>query len=193
MSDIVKNLFLRIFDMSDIAKSFVVLIVSVILVHLAYIGYVRPEADLLLEAAKQASQSAPRDLVIVLKDYEQEICIILMLWGSFLILSKCRTILRSKYLYTVDIIEEIKVEAECPQPDPRPEPDPVTQQGPQCDPGGGGNRQGKSDIPAQMGDAPGRAEIHSGQQEGIDHLFGCRHGISAVSVHIYPRNDSTFL
>ena len=110
MSDIVKNLFLRIFGMSDIAKSFVVLIVSVILVHLAYIGYVRPEADLLLEAAKQASQSAPRDLVIVLKDYEQEICIILMLWGSFLILSKCRTILRSKYLYTVDIIEEIKVE-----------------------------------------------------------------------------------
>ena len=90
--------------MSDIVKSFVVLIVSVILVHLAYIGYVRPEAELLLEAAKQVSQSPPRDLVIVLKDYEQEICIILMFWGSFLILSKCRTILRSKYLYTVDII-----------------------------------------------------------------------------------------
>ncbi len=110
MSDIVKKFFLRIFDMSDIAKSFVVLIVSVILVHLAYIGYVRPEADLILEAAKQVGQSTPRDLVIVLKDYEQEICIILMLWGSFLILSKCRTILHSKYLYTVDIIEEIKVE-----------------------------------------------------------------------------------
>jgi biopolymer transport protein ExbB/TolQ len=31
-----------------------------------------------------------------------------MLWGSFLILSKCRKILRSKYLYTVDIVEEIK-------------------------------------------------------------------------------------
>ncbi len=93
--------------MSDIVKSFVVLIVSVILVHLSYIGFVRPEAEFLLEAAKQASQSAPRDLVIVLKDYEQEICIILMLWGSFLILSKCRTILRSKYLYTVDMIGEV--------------------------------------------------------------------------------------
>jgi len=57
MSDIVKKFFLRIFDMSDIAKSFVVLIVSVILVHLAYIGYVRPEADLILEAAKQVGQS----------------------------------------------------------------------------------------------------------------------------------------
>jgi len=94
--------------MSDIVKSFLVLIISVILVHLAYIGYVRPEAELILEAARQAGQSAPRDLIIVIKDYEQEICIILMLWGSFLILSKCRKILRSKYLYTVDIVEKIK-------------------------------------------------------------------------------------
>jgi biopolymer transport protein ExbB/TolQ len=94
--------------MSDVVKSFLVLIISVILVHLAYIGYVRPEAELILEAARQASQSAPRDLIIVIKDYEQEICIILMLWGSFLIISKCRKILRSKYLYTVDIVEEIK-------------------------------------------------------------------------------------
>jgi len=94
--------------MSDVVKSFLVLIISVILVHLAYIGYVRPEAELILEAARQAGQSAPRDLIVVIKDYEQEICIILMLWGSFLILSKCRKILRSKYLYTVDIVEEIK-------------------------------------------------------------------------------------
>jgi biopolymer transport protein ExbB/TolQ len=94
--------------MSDAVKSFLVLIISVILVHLAYISYVRPEAELILEVARQAGQSAPRDLIIVIKDYEQEICIILMLWGSFLILSKCRKILRSKYLYTVDIVEEIK-------------------------------------------------------------------------------------
>jgi biopolymer transport protein ExbB/TolQ len=92
--------------MSDILKSFLVLIVSIVIVHLAYIGYIRPEADLLLETARQAGQSAPRNLLIVLKDYEQEICLILMLWGSFLILSKCRTILRNNYLFAVDLIEE---------------------------------------------------------------------------------------
>ncbi len=92
--------------MSDIVKNLIALLVSIIVVHLFYIGYVRPEADLLLEAARQAGQSAPRDLVIVLKDYEQEICFILMLWGSFLILSKCRTIIRNNYLFTVDLIEE---------------------------------------------------------------------------------------
>ena len=92
--------------MSDIVKSFIVLILSIIVVHLAYIGYIRPEADLMLETARQAGQSAPRALVIVLKDYEQEICFILMIWGSFLILSKCHTILRNNYLFTVDLIEE---------------------------------------------------------------------------------------
>jgi biopolymer transport protein ExbB/TolQ len=101
--------------MSDIVKSFIVLIVSIIVVHLTYIGYVRPEADLLLETARQAGQSAPRALMIVLKDYEQEICFILMLWGSFLILSKCRTILRSNYLFTVDLIEETVDESLVPE------------------------------------------------------------------------------
>jgi biopolymer transport protein ExbB/TolQ len=101
--------------MSDILKSFLVLIVSIITVHLAYIGYVRPEADLLLETARQAGQSAPRNLMIVLKDYEQEICLILMLWGSFLILSKCRTILRNNYLFTVDLIEENEEESFVPE------------------------------------------------------------------------------
>lgn len=101
--------------MSDIVKSFLVLLVSVVVVHLAYIGYVRPEADLLLETARQAGQSAPRDLMIVLKDYEQEICFILMLWGSYLILSKCRSILRNNYLFTVDLIEEAAGESLVPE------------------------------------------------------------------------------
>ena len=74
--------------MSEIVKNFIALIISIIIVHLVYIGYIRPQADILLDAARLAGQSAPRDLVIVLKDYEQEICFILMIWGSFLILSK---------------------------------------------------------------------------------------------------------
>ena len=101
--------------MSEIIKSFIVLLVSIIVVHLAYIGYVRPEADLLLETARQAGQSAPRNLMIVLKDYEQEICLILMLWGSYLILSKCRSILRNNYLFSVDMLEETADEGLLPE------------------------------------------------------------------------------
>ena len=101
--------------MSDMVKSVLVLLVSIIVVHLIYIGYVRPEADLLLETARRAGQTAPRDIVIVLKDYEQEICFILMFWGGYLILSKCRTILQNKYLFTVDLIEETEEEGFAPE------------------------------------------------------------------------------
>lgn len=101
--------------MSEIVKNFIALIISVIIVHLVYIGYIRPQADILLDAARLAGQSAPRDLVIVLKDYEQEICFILMLWGSFLIFSKCIMILRNNYLFTVDLIEETTEENLVPE------------------------------------------------------------------------------
>ncbi len=92
--------------MSQMMKSTAALIVSAITVHLAYIGFVRPQADLIMQASQLAGQSAPRDILVVLKDYEQEICIILMLWAGFLILSKCFAILKNKYLFSVDLLED---------------------------------------------------------------------------------------
>ncbi len=86
-------------------KSFIALIISVIFVHLIYIGYVRPEASALIEIAQAQGLSSPRDVVIILKDYEQEICFILMLWGCFLITTNYREILKTKYLFSVDLLE----------------------------------------------------------------------------------------
>jgi len=91
--------------MSEMMKSLTALIASAISVHLAYIGFIRPQADLIIDAAKQAGQSAPRDMLVILKDYEQEICIILMLWAGFLIISKCLAILKNQYLFSVDLLE----------------------------------------------------------------------------------------
>jgi biopolymer transport protein ExbB/TolQ len=91
--------------MSSMVKSVIGLIVSIITVHLAYIGYIQPEAKLVIEAARNVGQSAPRDLVVILKDYEQEICLILMFWGIFLILGKCSVILSERYLFNVDLFE----------------------------------------------------------------------------------------
>jgi len=92
--------------MSEMIKSIAVLIGSAITVHLSYIGYIRPQADVIIAQAKLAGQSAPRDILVVLKDYEQEICLILMLWAIYLILSKCFAILKDKYLFTVDLLED---------------------------------------------------------------------------------------
>jgi len=91
--------------MSELIKSLSVLIGSTIAVHLSYIGFVRPQADMIIAEAKLAGQSAPRDLLVILKDYEQEICIILMLWAGYLILSKCMAILKDRYLFSVDLLE----------------------------------------------------------------------------------------
>ena len=62
------------------------LLFAVIVVHAAYIGVIRPSADsqLAIQAAQQAAGEAPtgnRSLAIVIKDYEQEACFILMLWA----------------------------------------------------------------------------------------------------------------
>jgi len=62
------------------------LLIAIILVHAAYVGVIRPSADsqLALQAAQQAAGEAPtgnRSLAIVIKDYEQETCFILMLWA----------------------------------------------------------------------------------------------------------------
>jgi biopolymer transport protein ExbB/TolQ len=87
-------------------KNFVALILSVIIVHMIYIGYVRPEANALIEISQAEGQSVPREVVVILKDYEQEICFILMLWGCFLIVNSYREILKTKYLFSVDLIED---------------------------------------------------------------------------------------
>lgn len=87
-------------------KSFIALVTSIIIVHLVYIGYIRPEASALIEAAQQQGLSSPRDVVVILKDYEQEICFILMLWGCFLIGTLYQEILKTKYLFSVDLLED---------------------------------------------------------------------------------------
>jgi biopolymer transport protein ExbB/TolQ len=91
--------------MSRTALSLLSLAFAVIAVHLLYIGYIRPEAALAIEIAKQAGQSAPRVIAVILKDYEQEICMVLMFWGTFLILGKCYEILKDRYLFNVDLVE----------------------------------------------------------------------------------------
>lgn len=92
--------------MTQLMKSFAALIVSIVVVHMIYIGYIRPEAAQLMAIALEQQQSLPRDLVVIVKDYEQQICFILMLWGCYLIFSAYRQILKNHFLYSVDLIAD---------------------------------------------------------------------------------------
>lgn len=93
--------------MAQIIKNLTALVVSILAVHALYIGVIRPEADAILAAAQAAGQSAPRDVFVILKDYEQEICLILMVWGVYLIVGKSVAILRDRYLFAVDFLEDM--------------------------------------------------------------------------------------
>jgi len=91
--------------MTRLLPSLLALAFSVITIHLLYIGYIQPEAAVAMELAHQAGKSAPRVFVVILKDYEQEICLMLMVWGTFLISAKCLSILKHRYLFDVDLLE----------------------------------------------------------------------------------------
>ncbi len=91
--------------MMRLLPPFLTLAFSILAVHLVYIGYIRPEASLAIDLARQAGLSSPRIPVVILKDYEQELCFILMLWGTFSIAGKCYVILKDRYLFDVDLLE----------------------------------------------------------------------------------------
>ena len=91
--------------MPNVYKNLLVLVLAIIAIHLTYIGFIRPQAELAIETARQAGQSAPRDLFVILKDVEQEICLILMIWATFLMADKCIHILKERYLFDVDLLE----------------------------------------------------------------------------------------
>ncbi|MDD9805826.1 MAG: MotA/TolQ/ExbB proton channel family protein [Gammaproteobacteria bacterium] len=90
----------------DIWVNVLVLVGVFIAVHLVYIGLIRPQAELVIEAARQAGQSAPRNLFVILKDLEQEICIVLMIYGLYLMAVRYTKLVSRRYLFTVDLLQD---------------------------------------------------------------------------------------
>ncbi|MEM9257508.1 MAG: MotA/TolQ/ExbB proton channel family protein [Pseudomonadota bacterium] len=71
------------------------LLIAVILIHALYVGFIRPTANAQLEraAAQQAAGEeavAERTLVVVIRDFEQEACFILLIWALAIMGYKAR-------------------------------------------------------------------------------------------------------
>ena len=75
---------------SDFIYQVFALIISVIIVHAIYVAVIRPNADAIM-AQQEAQQLIDpeyvqeRSIYVVMKDFEQETCIILMLWAMSII------------------------------------------------------------------------------------------------------------
>jgi len=86
-----------------------VLLVSVIFVHTIYFTVVRPNADALVRRAVENAAGGeqyvvPRSFFVVIKDFEQESCFVLMLWAMAIMGYKTRIALREKSMLEMPLI-----------------------------------------------------------------------------------------
>lgn len=85
------------------------LLTSFIIVHAIYVAEIRPTADAFLKEQQARMKSNPkylpeRSIYVVLKDYEQEACFVLMLWAMAILAYKGSVIYRHQHQLDWDFI-----------------------------------------------------------------------------------------
>lgn len=96
--------------MSEAMYQLGALIIAVIVVHAAYVAVIRPVAQDLQEQQTISQQTDPnyepeRSVFIILQDFEQETCIILLLWAIAIIGMKIQQTLRERSLLERTLIQ----------------------------------------------------------------------------------------
>jgi biopolymer transport protein ExbB/TolQ len=86
------------------------LLLIIIVVHSAYVAWIRPEAQEILQYQAAMANSNPdyvpeRSAYVVIKDFEQESCIILMLWAMALMAFKSLATLREWNVFNMNLIQ----------------------------------------------------------------------------------------
>ncbi|MCY4263719.1 MAG: MotA/TolQ/ExbB proton channel family protein [Gammaproteobacteria bacterium] len=88
----------------------VALVFCIIIVHASYVTVIRPSADLIQEQQvllQQADENyvPERSVFVILRDFEQETCIILMCWALFIIGMKAQQTLRQRSLFERTLVQ----------------------------------------------------------------------------------------
>ena len=96
--------------LAELIYQIAALIIAVILVHSVYVTVVRPNADLMQEQQNFLQQNdenyvPERSVYVILKDYEQETCIVLLLWAISIIGLKIQRTIRERALLENDLIQ----------------------------------------------------------------------------------------
>ena len=101
------------FQKSEFFYQIVALVLSFVVVHTVYVGLVRPNADAVLatEARLIAEQEASGESItiersawVVLKDYEQEACFVLMLWAMAIMGLKAQNVAAQRRLLAQPLV-----------------------------------------------------------------------------------------
>ena len=86
------------------------LLIAVILVHGAYVGLIRPSADAQLQQQMELQAAGEdfvpqRSLAVVIRDYEQEACFILLIWALAIMGYKARLTLTEQSLLERQLLD----------------------------------------------------------------------------------------
>lgn len=87
----------------------IALMLSIIVVHSIYITIVRPAANEALQQQSERQAAGDTDTIersgyVIVKDYEQEACFILMLWATAIIGFKTRQTMKERKFFKDDLI-----------------------------------------------------------------------------------------
>lgn len=85
------------------------LVIAVIIVHAVYVSIIRPNANAILEEQAIQLNANPdfvpeRSAFVVIRDFEQEACFILMLWAMSLMGYKAMQTVRERQVLSLDLI-----------------------------------------------------------------------------------------
>ena len=92
--------------MNELFRATAILAGSAGAIHLLYVQVIRPRAEAAIEAARLAGQSVSREWTVILKDWEQEICLVLLVFCAIRILMRMWALASEQYLFGVDVFEE---------------------------------------------------------------------------------------
>ncbi len=85
------------------------LLVIIIIVHAAYVGIIRPNADAFLAGQAELleqdrSRVTQRSVFVIIRDYEQEVCFILLMWALAMMVFKGIATIRNRSLLQMELI-----------------------------------------------------------------------------------------
>ena len=90
------------------------LVLAILLVHTLYETLIRPQANAILEERTEAIENkvegyeVKRSVYVTLKDYEQEICFILMLWAFAIMVTKAISVRAQHRLTQRDLVKIVE-------------------------------------------------------------------------------------
>lgn len=90
---------------SDLVFQISTFLASIVVVHTIYLLSILPEAERQMRVAAEQNTGAARSIAIILKDPEQEICMILLLWATCIIVRKIVDQWRFRHFLEVDLLE----------------------------------------------------------------------------------------